>query len=71
LIDSPPLNTYADGIALGQLADGLVLVLEANSTRREVALRVAEHLRAAQVRMLGAVLNKCSFPIPETLYNLL
>jgi polysaccharide biosynthesis transport protein len=71
LIDSPPLNPYADGIAMGQLADGLLLVLEANSTRREVALRVSEHLRAAQVRVLGAVLNKCSFPIPEALYNLL
>ena len=32
LIDGPPLSTYADGIALGELADGLVLVLEANDT---------------------------------------
>ena len=34
LIDSPPLNTYSDGIVLGQLSDGVVMVLEANSTRK-------------------------------------
>jgi capsular exopolysaccharide synthesis family protein len=69
LIDAPPLNQYADALALGQLADGLVLVLEANSTRRESALNVTESLRAAQVQVLGAVLNKRTFPIPELLYH--
>jgi len=71
LIDSPPLSTYADAFAVGQLADGLVLVLEANSTRREAAVRIAESLRAAQIQILGAVLNKRTFPIPEPLYSLL
>jgi capsular exopolysaccharide synthesis family protein len=69
LIDSPPLNTYSDGIVLGQLSDGAVMVLEANSTRREAALRVADGLRAKQVRVLGAVLNKRTFPIPDALYH--
>jgi capsular exopolysaccharide synthesis family protein len=71
LIDSPPLNTYSDGIVLGQLSDGLVMVLEANATRREAALRVADGLRAKQVRVLGAVLNKRTFPIPDSLYHLI
>jgi len=71
LIDSPPLNSYADGVALGQLADGLVLVLEANATRREAASQVTENLRAAQVKILAAVLNKRTYPIPRALYNVL
>jgi Mrp family chromosome partitioning ATPase len=71
LIDSPPLKTYSDGIALAQVADGLVLVLEANSTRREAAAKVAENLRAAQIKILGAVLNKRTFPIPEALYKMM
>jgi capsular exopolysaccharide synthesis family protein len=69
LIDSPPLNTYSDGMVLGQLSDGVVIVLEANSTRREAALRAAESLRARHVKVLGAVLNKRTFPIPESLYH--
>jgi capsular exopolysaccharide synthesis family protein len=69
LIDSPPLNTYSDGVIVGQLADGVVLVLEANSTRREATLKVAENLRAAHIKILGAVLNKRIFAIPEALYR--
>jgi len=69
LIDAPPLTPYSDALSLGQLTDGFVVVLEANSTRREAALRVSENLRALNIRILGAVLNKRTFPIPETLYK--
>jgi Mrp family chromosome partitioning ATPase len=69
LIDAPPLNVYADGMAVGRLTDGVVLVLEANATRRESALRVTESLRTAKIPVLGAVLNKRTFPIPAALYK--
>jgi succinoglycan biosynthesis transport protein ExoP len=69
LIDAPPLSDYSDAVGLGQLTDGLVLVLEANSTRREAALRITENLNAAHVQILGAVLNKRTFPIPGPLYS--
>jgi Mrp family chromosome partitioning ATPase len=71
LIDAPALASFADGIVLGQLADGVVLVLEANCTRRESASKIAESLRAAQIRILGAVLNKRTYPIPKLLYRML
>jgi len=71
LIDSAPLSTNAEGVLLGQLADGLVMVLEANSTRREAAVRITDALRTSNVRVLGAVLNKRTFPIPESVYSLL
>jgi capsular exopolysaccharide synthesis family protein len=69
LVDAAPLTRYSDAIVLGQITDGLVLVLEANSTRREAALQIAESLRASDIRILGAVLNKRTFPIPEMLYK--
>jgi len=69
LIDAPPFGTYADTFSVGQLGDGLVLVLEANATRREAAARLAERLRDMKVNILGAVLNKRTFPIPDTLYQ--
>jgi len=71
IIDSPPLNRYSDAVVLGQLSDGLVLVIEANSTRREAAAAVAETLRSAKVPILAAVLNKRTFPIPDKIYSLL
>lgn len=69
IVDVPALNESADATALGQQVDGLVLVLEANNTRRESASKVVENLRAANIRILGAVLNKRTFPIPEALYQ--
>lgn len=69
IVDAPPLTRYADAIALGQLSDGIVLVLEANSTRREAALTVAESLRSSGIKIIGAVLNKRTFPIPEGIYS--
>lgn len=69
LIDAPPLNAYADALMLGRLVDGVVLILEANATRREVALRIAESLRTAKIQVLAAVLNKRTFPIPSAIYK--
>jgi len=69
LVDAPPVNLYADAILLGQLADGVVLVVQANSTRRETARKVKETLQAAKVNLLGTVLDKRTFPIPEPFYR--
>ncbi|MGH9433373.1 MAG: CpsD/CapB family tyrosine-protein kinase, partial [Terriglobia bacterium] len=69
LIDLPPVNLYADAVTLGQLADGVVLVLGANSTRREAARKAKETLAASGLKLLGAVLNKRTFPIPQAIYS--
>jgi capsular exopolysaccharide synthesis family protein len=53
----------------GPLADGVILVVEANLTRREVARKAKESLESANVRLLGAVLSNRTFPIPETIYR--
>jgi protein-tyrosine kinase len=69
LIDGPPVNLYADTSLLGKLADGVVLVVQANFTRREAAKKAKESLEFANVRVFGTVLNKRLFPIPESLYR--
>jgi Mrp family chromosome partitioning ATPase len=69
IVDAPPLIRYSDAVVLGQLSDGLVLVLEADATRRESASLVAANLRSAKIPILAAVLNKRTFPIPEKIYS--
>ena len=71
IIDAPPLTRYSDAVVLGQLSDGLVLILEANATRREAAAVAANNLRSTDVTILAAVLNKRSYPIPSKIYHLL
>ena len=69
LLDAPPGDSQTDAVLVGQMSDGLVLVLEANSTRRETAKTTKGVLEAAKVNILGAILNNRTFPIPEALYH--
>ena len=69
LIDAGSMSSGNDAILLGGLSDGVVLVLKANSSRREVARKAVQELQTANVRVLGAVLNQRTFPIPERIYK--
>jgi Mrp family chromosome partitioning ATPase len=69
LISAPALSRETEATLLGQLADGIVLIVEANQTRREILRQAIEHLKSAQVHLLGAVLDQRTFPIPEFLYR--
>jgi hypothetical protein len=69
LVDAPPLGVDIIASVLGQVTDGVVLVLEAHATRRATARRAKETLEAANVPLLGTVLNNRTFPIPEKLYR--
>jgi Mrp family chromosome partitioning ATPase len=69
IIDAPPLTRYSDALVLSQHSEGLVVILEAQVTRREAASVAVSNLRAANVPILAAVLNKRTFPIPEKIYS--
>lgn len=69
LIDAPPIGSSNDATVLASSTDGLVLVLKANSSRRESARGAIHDLQAAKVRVLGAVLNQRTFPIPQSIYD--
>jgi len=71
IISAPPVGQYSDAVVLGQMTDGVVLVLEANTTRRAAARRAKLALEAGNVQVLGSVLNNRTFPIPDRIYRLL
>jgi Mrp family chromosome partitioning ATPase len=58
IVDAPPLARYPDATALGKLSDGVVLVIEAGSTRRQTARVAVKNLRASGIAVLVVVLNK-------------
>jgi hypothetical protein len=55
--------------AFCSLCGGAVLVLAANQTRRESALRARELLLQCNAELLGAVLDDRTFPVPEGIYR--
>lgn len=69
LIDSPPLCQFADAAVVGSATDGLVVVIKANTTRRETTRRSIEDLKSARLRVFGIVLTGRKFPIPDAIYR--
>jgi Mrp family chromosome partitioning ATPase len=56
-------------MALAPVVDGVVLVIDSVTSRRETARRVADELKTARIHVLGAVLTNRTFPIPPSLYR--
>lgn len=69
IIHAPALSLSSDTILLGQLSDGVILVLQAHSTRRAAARSACDALRQAKVHLLGSVLDQRTFPVPQTIYR--
>jgi succinoglycan biosynthesis transport protein ExoP len=57
LFDVSPVLGYADTLVLAPQMDGVVLVVDSLSTRRDAATQAAEMLRNVEARVLGGVLN--------------
>jgi Mrp family chromosome partitioning ATPase len=60
LFDSPPALVVTDAAVLAGQVDGVFLVADAGSTRREVTQQAKEDLVKVGANVLGAVLNKLS-----------
>jgi len=69
LFDAPSLGKSNAAVGLGAFCDGVVLVLKANASRRESATQAVEDFQRANAKVLGAVLNQRTYPIPNKLYN--
>jgi succinoglycan biosynthesis transport protein ExoP len=57
LIDSPPLINVTDPVILSTLVDGVVLVVHAGHSTREVVRRARHELASVGAQILGVVLN--------------
>lgn len=69
VIDMPPLHEDSRTEILSRIADGVIFVIEAERERWQVIHRAKEILEEAESTILGVVLNKRKFYIPELLYK--
>ena len=60
VVDLPPLSASSDAQAVGKMLDGVVIVVEAARTTIDEAHDCIAALRAAQIDVLGVILNKAS-----------
>ncbi len=58
VFDTPPVTTVADAAILSRRVDGVVLVISAGVTRRDLARQAVFNLQQAGANILGVVLNR-------------
>ena len=58
IVDTPPALAVTDATLVGSLADGVVLTLRSQKVTREEVRLVRDRLRQADIKILGAVLNR-------------
>ena len=71
ICDLPPVLEQGPAMQIAGIMDGVVLVVEAEKTRWEVANKARNALLLADSNVIGTILNKRQFHIPEWLYKTL
>ncbi|MBF0395304.1 MAG: polysaccharide biosynthesis tyrosine autokinase, partial [Desulfobacterales bacterium] len=57
IIDTPPITAVTDAVILSKAVDGVVLVVRANDTIREIAKNGVDQILSVGGHLLGAILN--------------
>jgi capsular exopolysaccharide synthesis family protein len=69
VVDGPPLDEAPESIALSTQVDGVILVINAQRTRRKIALRAKQQIGEVGGKLLGVVLNRRKYYVPSWLYK--
>jgi len=69
ILDAPPVIGCAETKVMGKKVDGVILVVESDKTRKQVAIRAKQELEDAGAKVLGVILNKREHYIPEWIYK--
>jgi non-specific protein-tyrosine kinase len=57
LIDTPPIIAVTDAAVLAPKVDGVLIVINAGKTKRDLAVKARDMLRQVNANILGVVLN--------------
>lgn len=69
IFDTSPVHDRRETLAMASCFDGVALVLEANKTRHEIAAAAIETLQQAGGKLVGTLLNRRKYFIPQQIYN--
>jgi capsular exopolysaccharide synthesis family protein len=69
LLDAAPIGNYPDPQTICSKVDGVVMVITSGKTRRQVAQRVKKEVEDSGGKILGVVINRRKYNIPEWIYK--
>lgn len=58
IIDSPPVLSASDSLAISRHTDGVILVCHSNKTRVDTVRHASDSIRQGGIRLIGLVLNR-------------
>ena len=72
VLDLPSVErSHQTCIAFSEFSDGIILIIECERTRAESLRHVVESFEHSHINLIGVVINKRKYYLPDWLYNLL
>ncbi|QJT07734.1 CpsD/CapB family tyrosine-protein kinase [Oceanidesulfovibrio marinus] len=69
LLDMPPVVINPSSLVITKFLDGAILVVESEKTRWQVANKSVKSIMTHNSNILGVILNKQQYHIPQFIYN--
>lgn len=71
IIDAPPIIPVTDAGIIGNICDGVLMIMQAGRTQRGIVRRAEELLYQSHCNILGRVLTNIEYHLPEYIYRYL
>lgn len=68
-IDTPPVMPLTDACIVGPLTDGVIMVIQAGRTQRDVIRHAESRLYQAHAKTLGYIMTNVEYHLPQYLYR--
>jgi polysaccharide biosynthesis transport protein len=68
VVDSPPIASFTDGVLVGSLVDGVILVVHSGKSSRQVIKRSRQLLQDVGAKIFGVVLNNVNLKAQNSYY---
>ncbi|MCA1590843.1 MAG: CpsD/CapB family tyrosine-protein kinase [Acidobacteria bacterium] len=68
VVDSPPITSFTDGVLIASMVDGVILVVHAGKSSKQVLRRSRQLLTDVGAKLLGVVLNRVNMNSQDYYY---
>ena len=68
VVDSPPIASFTDGVLIASMVDGVILVVHAGKSSRQVVRRSKQLLQDVGAKIFGVVLNNVNLRSQDNYY---
>jgi capsular exopolysaccharide synthesis family protein len=68
VVDSPPIASFTDGVLIASMVDGVILVVHAGKSSRQVVRRSRQLLQEIGAKIFGVVLNNVNLNTKDNYY---